>query len=403
MLKCIITFNEKAGLKLNIKKSKIMASGPIQFSSVQSLSHVQLFATPWIPARQASLSITNSRSSLKLTSIELVMPSSHLILCRPLLLLPPIPPSIRIFFNESTLRMRWPKYWSFSFSIIPSKEHPGLIFRMDWLNLLAVQGTLKSLLQCHSSKASILWHSAFFTVQLSHPYMSTGKTIALTRRTFYFMTNRRGNGGSSDRFPLPGKSLKSLWIWLQPWNQKMTILGRKGMINVDSVLKSRNITLPTKVCIVKAVVFSMVLYSCQSWTIRRQNTKELMLSNCGAGEDSLESLRQARRSNQSILREINPENSLKELMLKLKLLNFGHLIQTANSLEKSLMLGTISSEGEEGIREWDGWMASLMQWTWTWANSRIWWGTGRSGMLQSMGLQRVRHDWETEQQPHHYI
>src|SRR5574337_108595 len=118
-------------------------------------------------------------------SIESVMPSSHLILCRPLLLLPPIPPSIRVFSNESTLRTRWPKYWSFSFSIIPSKEHPGLIsFRMDWLDLLAVQGTHKSLLQHHSSKASILRHSAFFTVQLSHPYMTTGKTIALTRRTF---------------------------------------------------------------------------------------------------------------------------------------------------------------------------------------------------------------------------
>src|SRR5574339_463737 len=135
-------------------------------------------------ARQASLSITNSRSSLRLTSIESVMPSSHLILCRPLLLLPPIPPSIRVFPNESTLRMRWPKYWSFSFSIIPSKEHPGLIFRMDWLDLLAVQRTLKSLLQHHNSKASILWRSAFFTVQLSHPYMTTGKTIALTRRAF---------------------------------------------------------------------------------------------------------------------------------------------------------------------------------------------------------------------------
>ena len=156
-----------------------------QFSSVQSLSHVRLFVTPWIAARQASLSIINSRSSLKLTTIELVMPSSHLILCRPLLLLPPIPPSIRVFSNETTLRMRWPKYWSFSFSIIPSKEHPGLIsFRMDWLDLLAVQGTLKSLLQHHSSKASILRHSAFFTVQLSHPYMTTGKTIALTRRIF---------------------------------------------------------------------------------------------------------------------------------------------------------------------------------------------------------------------------
>ena len=118
-------------------------------------------------------------------SIESVMPSSHLILCCPLLLLPPIPPSIRVFSNESTLPMRWPKYWSFCFSIIPSKEIPGLIFRMDWLDLFAVQGTLKSLLQHHSSKASILWHSAFFTIQLSHPYMTTGKTIALTRRTLY--------------------------------------------------------------------------------------------------------------------------------------------------------------------------------------------------------------------------
>ena len=131
------------------------------------------------------MSITNSRSSLKLRSIKSVMPSSHLILCRLLLLLPPIPPSIRVFSNESTLCIRWPKYWSFSFSIIPSKEHPGLIsFRMNWLDLLVVQGTLKSLLQHHSSKASILRHSAFFTVQLSHPYMTTGKTIALTRRTF---------------------------------------------------------------------------------------------------------------------------------------------------------------------------------------------------------------------------
>ena len=157
----------------------------MSLSSVQSLSHVRLFATPWIAACQASLSITNSRSSLKLMSIELVMPSSHLILCRPLLLLLPIPPSIWVFSNESTLHMRWPKYWSFSFRIIPSKEHPGPIsFKMDWLDLLAVQGTLKSLLQHHSSKASILQSSAFFTVQLSYPYMSTGKTIALTRRTF---------------------------------------------------------------------------------------------------------------------------------------------------------------------------------------------------------------------------
>ena len=157
----------------------------IQFSSVQSLSRVRLFVTPWITARQASLSITNSRSSLRITSFKSVMPFSHLILCCPLLLLPPVPPSIRVFSNESTLHMRWPKYWSFSFSIIPSKEIRGLIsFRMDWLDLLAVQGTLKSLLRHHSSKASILQRSAFFTVQLSHPYMTTGKTIALTRWTF---------------------------------------------------------------------------------------------------------------------------------------------------------------------------------------------------------------------------
>ena len=157
----------------------------VQFSSVQLLSRVQLFATPWIAAHQASLSITNSRSSLRLTSIESVLPSSHLILCRPLLLLPPIPPSIRVFSNDSTLCMRWPKHRRFYFSVSTYNEHLRLIsFRMDWLDLLAVQETLKSLLQHHSSKALILWCSAFFTVQLSHPYMTTGKTIALTRRTF---------------------------------------------------------------------------------------------------------------------------------------------------------------------------------------------------------------------------
>ena len=156
-----------------------------EFNPVQSLSRVWLFATLWITACQASLSITNSRISLKLMSIESVMPSSHIILCHPLLLLPPIPPTIRVFSNESTLLMRWLKYWSFSLSISPSNELPVLIsFRMDWLDLLAVQGTLKNLLQRHSSKASILRDSAFFTVQLSYPYMTTGKTIALTRRTF---------------------------------------------------------------------------------------------------------------------------------------------------------------------------------------------------------------------------
>ena len=152
----------------------------VQFSP---LNHVQLFATPWTAARQTSLSITNSRSLLRLMSIESVMPSNHLILCPPLLLLPSIFPSIRVFSNESVLHIRWPEYWSFSFSISASSEYPGLIsFRMDWLDLLAVQGTLKSLLQHHSPKASILQCSAFIIVQLSHPYMTTGKSTALTDR-----------------------------------------------------------------------------------------------------------------------------------------------------------------------------------------------------------------------------
>ena len=155
----------------------------VQFSSVHSLSRVRLFAIPWTTACQAPLSITNSRSSPKLMSIESAMPSSHLILCRSLLLLPSVFPCNRVFPNESVLHIRWPEYWSFSFHISPSNEHPGLIsLRMDWLDLLTVQGTLKSLLQHHSSKASILWCSAFFIVQLSHSYMITGKTIALTRR-----------------------------------------------------------------------------------------------------------------------------------------------------------------------------------------------------------------------------
>ena len=155
-----------------------------QYSSVQLLSRVRLFAMPWIAARQFSLSITNSQSLSKLMSLRLVMQSSHLVLCHPLLLLPPIPPRIRVFSNESALRMKWPKYWSFSSSTSPSNENSGLIsFRMDWLDLLAVQGTLKSLLQHHSFKASICQCSAFLTVQLSHPYVTTGKTIALTRWT----------------------------------------------------------------------------------------------------------------------------------------------------------------------------------------------------------------------------
>ena len=157
-------------------------SNPVQLGSV---THVQLFATPWIAAHQASLSITNSWRLLKLMSIEQVMSSNQLIHCHPLLFPPSIFPSIRVFFNESALPSRWPKYWSFSFNICPSNEYSGLIsFRMDWWDLLAAQGTLKSLLQHHSSKASILRHSAFFIAQLSHQYKTTGKTIALTRQTF---------------------------------------------------------------------------------------------------------------------------------------------------------------------------------------------------------------------------
>ena len=155
------------------------------FSSVQSLSHVWFFATPWTAACQASLFITNSQRLLKLKSIKSVMPSNHPILCHPFLFLPSVFPSIRVFSSESVLHIRWAKHWSVSFSISPSNEYSGLVsFRMDWLDLLAVQGTLKSLLQHHSSKASVLWCSAFFMVQLSHPYMTTGKTIALTRWTF---------------------------------------------------------------------------------------------------------------------------------------------------------------------------------------------------------------------------
>ena len=153
--------------------------------SVQSHSHVRFFVTPWTAASQASLSITNSQSLLKVMSIKSVMPSSYLLLCHPLLLLPSIFPSIRVFSSDSVLHIRWPKYWSFSFNISHSNEYSGLIsIRMDWLDLLAVQGTLKSLLQHHSSKASILPCSAFFIVQLSHPHMTNGKTIALTRQTF---------------------------------------------------------------------------------------------------------------------------------------------------------------------------------------------------------------------------
>ena len=177
----VVIFKYKCKLRgTSLQALNISLISLLCISSVQSLSHVWVFATPWTAACQASLSITNSWSLFKPISIESVMPSNHLILCHPLLPLPSIFHSIRVFSNESTLRIRWPKYWSFSFNISPSNEHPELIsFRMDRLDLLGVQVTLKTLLQHHSSKASIFWLSAFFTVQLSHPYMTTGETIAL--------------------------------------------------------------------------------------------------------------------------------------------------------------------------------------------------------------------------------
>ena len=184
----VSNYQHVSGTKLPAKALfpfSTMCSVEVYFSSVQSLSRVWLFVIPWTAAYQASLSFIISRSLLKHMSIGSVMPSRHLILCRPLLFLPSIFPSIRVFSNESVLHIRWPKYWSFSFSISPSNEYAGRIsFRMDWLDLLAVQGTLKSLLQHHSSKASVLCPSAFFMVQLSHPYMTTGKTIASTIWTF---------------------------------------------------------------------------------------------------------------------------------------------------------------------------------------------------------------------------
>ena len=189
MAKEIFSYVKAAWLETQIcERSTVVHFCKLQESVCQSVSSVTqscpTLCDPWIKACQAALSITNSRSLLKLMPIASVMPSSYLILCRPLLLLPPISPSIRVFSSESALLIRWPKYWSFSFSISLSNEHPGLIsFRMDSLYLLAVQGTLKSLLQHHSSKTSILRHSAFFTVQLSQPYRTTGKTIAWARRT----------------------------------------------------------------------------------------------------------------------------------------------------------------------------------------------------------------------------
>ena len=244
--------------------------------------------------------VNNSQSLLKLMSIESVMPSNHLTLCHPLLLLPSNFSSIRVFSNESFLPIRWPKYWSFHFSISSSKECSGQIsFRMNWLDLLAVQGPLKSLLQHHSSKASILRCSAFFTVQLSHLYMTPGKIIALTRQTFV------------------GK-IMSLLLNMSEIKRHL-LLGRKAMINIDSILKSRDITLPTKVYLVKAMVFPVVMYGCESWTIKKAECRRNDAFELWCGRRLLRVLWAARRSNQSILKEISPEYSLEELMLELKL------------------------------------------------------------------------------------
>jgi len=233
------------------------------FSSVQLVSHVWLFSTPWTAARQASLSITNSWSLLKLMSIKPVMPSNHFNLCHPLLLLPSLFPNIRVFSNESLLRIRWPKYWTFSFSISPSNEYSGLIsFRIDWFDLFAVQGTLKSLLQHHSSKASILQCSAFFMVQLSHPYMTSGKNVALTTHS----KNKDHGIWSHQSWQIDKETVETVIDFILG-SSKITadgdcsheikrclLLGRKAVTNLDSILKSRGITLLTKVHLVKEMV-----------------------------------------------------------------------------------------------------------------------------------------------------
>ena len=292
------------------------------------------------------------------------MPSSHLILCCPLLLLPTFAPSIRVFSNESARRMRWPKYWSFSFSISTSKEHPGLIsFRMDWLDLLAVQGTLKSLLQHHSLKASILWCSAFFIVQLSHPYMTTGKAIALTRWTFVGkVMSLLLNMLSRLVITFLPRSKRLLISWLQSpsaviWEPKQTKSDTISTVSpsishevigpdLDSVLKSKDITLPTKFHIAKAMTLQVIMYGCESWIIKKSKHVRINAFILWCWRRLLRVLWTARRSHQSILKEINPEYSLQGLMWKLKLQYFGHLVQRAKSLEKTLLLDRLKTEGE---------------------------------------------------------
>ena len=247
----------------------------LESSSVQSLSRVWLFATPWIAARQASLSITNSRNSLRIMSIESVMPSSHLILCRPLLL-PSIYPSVRVFSNESVLLIRWPKYWSFSFSISPSNDYSGLIsFRMDWLDLLAVWGTLKSLLQNHNSKASILQHSAFFMVQLSHPYKTTRKTIALPRQIFV-----------SKVMSLLFNMLSRLVITFIPRSKRLLISWLQSPSAV--ILEPRKIKSTTVSTVSPSVCYSPSIYQMpwssfsKCWALSQHFDSPLSLSSRGA-------------------------------------------------------------------------------------------------------------------------
>ena len=343
------------------------------------------------------------------------MPSNHLILCRPLLLLPSIFPSMRVFSNESALRIRWPKYWSFCFSLSPSNEYSGLIsFTMDWLDLLAVQGTLKRLLQHHSSKASILLRSAFFITQLSHPYMTTGKTIALTRQTFvdkvmsllFNMLSRlvitflpRSKRlliswlQSPSAVILEPRKIKSVTVspslshevmgpdamilvfWMLSFKPTFslysftfikTLFGSSSLsairvvssaylrlliflpTNLDSILKSRDITLPTKVHLVKATVFPVVMYGCESWTVKKAERRRIDAFELWYWRRLLRVPWTARRSNQSILKEISPGISLEGMMLKLKLQYFGHLMGRVDSLEKTLMLGGIGGRRRRG-------------------------------------------------------
>ena len=320
----------------------------------------------------------------------------------------PIPPSIRVFSNESTLRMRWPKDWSFSLSIIPSEVIPGLISsRMDWLDLLAVQGTLKSLLQHHSSKASILWHSAFFRVQLWHPYMTTGKTIALTRRTLVSkVISLLLNMLSRLVITFLPRSKWLLISWLQSLsavilelpkiNSDTISIGRKATTNLDSILKSRDITSLTKVHIVKAVVFPIVIYGCESWTIKKAECWRIDAFKLWCWRRLLRVPWSARRPNQPILKVISPAISLEGMMLKLKT----PVLWPPHA--KSWLIG----EDSDGGRDWGqeekgttedqmaGWHQRLDGRESEWTPGV---GDGQGGLVccDSWG-HRVGHAWATE-------